>query len=296
MKQTLALILALLCLLALCACGAPEETEPSQALPTGGESFPASSAVPSSGATLPATTEETPAISTERSEPAQTEPAEAFFAIETPWVTLRAPEEYESAVQSSVVSAEPYLLAFAAKDGTPLYTLHFNDETDELLGSLSLEDGDLALYAEFAKLDPNRADYNDCVRCQLGINTIIENLVRDYDFRVDELPIDRNAFAIETRVVTLQYPAKWQDRVTVDVSEERVCFSCGGTRLFDLLFTGQEGYLLGSYDGTPISVVTYDVDKTGRSEEELSELYAMQEQVNFIIQHLMADGKFVMAD
>ncbi len=220
------------------------------------------------------------------------------YSIETPYAVLRAPAEFETEVKTEVVSETPYVLSFKTLDGADLFSVHFDDETDNLLGTLELEDKNVVLYASFADLDKNDGRYTELARFQLGISTIIENLVSDYGFVPNEITeaSDADSFDIETGVVTLKYPAVWKDRVTVDVTDNKAAFSCGGTKLFDLLFSENGGYLLGTYDGMPVSVVTYDIDAEGRTEAELQELYAMQQNVNYIIARLTEDSRFVMAE
>lgn len=129
----------------------------------------------------------------------------------------------------------------------------------------------------------------DLAEMQEDINVIFQHLVSDYDFEAGVAleKEDDSVFEIETSVTTLYYPTKWKDRVTVDVEDTKVSFSCDGTPLFDLVFTeSDDGYLLGTYSGTPINIVDYMVyDDT---------LAAMQEDVNVILQHLMEDENFVI--
>lgn len=102
-------------------------------------------------------------------------------------------------------------------------------------------------------------------------------------------------FDIETRVCVMKYPLKWKDLVTVEVADDSVCFSYGDIKLFDLLFDSDEGYLLGTYDGTQIKIISYDFDKDSLSEDEYFNCCAMQEDVNVILQYWLSDKNFVIA-
>ena len=82
----------------------------------------------------------------------------------------------------------------------------------------------------------------------------------------------------------MKYPAKWREDVQIDVSDDGVRFSNNGTALFDLLFHECDGYLLGSYNGTPIYIIDYPVDDAEQAN--------MQEDVNVILQYLMDDPSF----
>ena len=106
---------------------------------------------------------------------------------------------------------------------------------------------------------------------------------------------DVPVFDIKTRVCVMKYPLKWKDLVTVEVADDSVCFSYGEIKLFDLLFDSDEGYLLGTYDGTQIKIISYDFDKDSLSEDEYFNCCAMQEDVNVILQYWLSDKNFVIA-
>ena len=91
---------------------------------------------------------------------------------------------------------------------------------------------------------------------------------------------------IPTDLVTLSYPERWKDKVEIKVEGKKVSFVNGDTPLFDLCFEECDGYLLGTYDGTPIYIIEYPVE----TEEQI----AMQQDVNVIIDHLCQDAKFVI--
>ena len=100
-------------------------------------------------------------------------------------------------------------------------------------------------------------------------------------------------FTITACGLDLKYPLEWQDKVTVTTEENRVDFACGDVKLFDLTFNTDEGYVLGTVEGdeyTVIRIVDYDI------ETEDNELYAMQEDVNVILQNLMNDYNFAVGE
>lgn len=106
---------------------------------------------------------------------------------------------------------------------------------------------------------------------------------------------DVPVFDIKTRVCVMKYPLKWKDSVKVEITDDAVFFSSGDVKLFDLLFGSDEGYLLGTYNGTSISIVSYDINGDGLSETDYHTYCAMQEDVNVIIQYWLADKNFVIA-
>lgn len=273
MKRVLLAWLSLLLVLALCACKSDQGTTAAQQ----GEDATS----PSENNTQDTTTE-----------------PEKTIAVQTPYGDLQVPGSYEGVVEAVVKNEDPYTLTFQVKDdGTELYTLYFGQETADLIGTLLLDQKNVVLYADFAELNENAESYLEYAGYQQGINTIVAHLVDSGKFVMNEVVIieDTTTFDIKTGVVTLKYPNKWKDKVTVDVTEDVVKFSYKGEKLFDLVFKECEGYLLGTYDNTPIYIISYTYDESGYSEEEKMELRGMENDVNVILQHLMEDSKFVIS-
>ncbi|MDO4811339.1 MAG: hypothetical protein Q3985_05265 [Eubacteriales bacterium] len=208
--------------------------------------------------------------------------------VQTPYAELTVPADYEDHVTTTVVSQEPYVLSFSAKDGTQLFTLSFGKESEDLLGTLKLDDQNVVIYAAFNELDKKNENYAAYSEYQDGINTILQGMIANNDFAAGEIIeyVDNSTFDIKTPVVTMKYPMRWKDKVQIDVSEEAVKFSSNGTKLFDLLFVECDGYLLGKYKDMPIYIVDYNV----ATDEEI----AMQDDVNVILEHLTEDTSFVI--
>lgn len=295
MKKTLALFLAILCLFALCACSTPEDgsTEltaavPTAEIPTAQQPTDNSLPIDSEGpATDPVVTE--------------TEKPEVFFPIETPYATLRAPEAFGTEVQTAVINNDPYILGFFTKDNYELFWLHFGDQEGELLGTLYGGDEPRVLTVEFADVASDADNYETLMKYQLGVSTIIDNLIADYDFAANELPIQEigDDFAIETSVCTLYYPSRWKDLVQIDVEEEAVKFTYQDVPVFDLYFNEDpartDAFLLGAYGDYPLYIVSYR-GSDQLSEEELENYYGMQANINYILDRLSEDPKFFSAN
>lgn len=163
-----------------------------------------------------------------------------------------------------------------------LFTLFFNcPDKGNVLGTVCGDENIVITISDYDVSDGN------AVSMQEDVNVILQHLIEDYDFVVGEAIVkeSNDVFAINTSVTTLYYPAKWQDVVTVEVSDTKVCFTYDNGSLFDLVFTETEnGFLLGTYENTPIYVVDYEVSS--------NEASAMQEDVNVILHYLMEDGNF----
>ena len=65
--------------------------------------------------------------------------------------------------------------------------------------------------------------------------------------------------------------------------------------LFDLSFVDvNDGFLLGTYSGIPIYIIDYEIKEDNYTEDEVFDMYCMQEDVNVILQHLMEDPNFTI--
>lgn len=105
----------------------------------------------------------------------------------------------------------------------------------------------------------------------------------------------KDTFAIKTSDVTLYYPKKWKDTVKVKTSEKKVSFSNGEIKLFDICFSETDGALIGYYNETPISVVSYEFSEENMSKKEIQKNVEMQNDVNILIKNLTNDKNFVLA-
>lgn len=296
------LLAAVICLAVLTACDNANKpnSENASASDTAGITIPtpiSGQATEDGGTRTTTDSIETP---TSDSQSGNETDSQSFYSIETPFAVLRAPAEFETEVKTDVLSQKPYVLAFSTKDDVALFQIHVNEETNDLLGTLKTEKGTDVLYASFAKIDVNDEQYEQYTKYQLGISTIIENLTKDYGFLANELPADSttDTFDIETSVVTLKYPSKWKDLVSIEVKDSAVHFTYQDEKLFDLVLSEAENidgaYLLGTYDGTPIYIVSYSVDESKFSEDELSNYNAMQANVNVILENLKKEEKFII--
>ena len=267
MKKILVLCLAL-ALFALYGCGNREVTE--QTPPA----EPAVEQTPAPEQTAPPAPAETTAP-----ELAETEEPVETYSIDFAGLELKYPVKWKDAVTVDISEDKA---AFACDD-TQLFDLLANSDEGYVLGTVCGEE-----YTVLSIFDYNISDAEneDLLLMQEDMNVILQNLMADYEFVLGEAieQEDTSTIDIETSVVTLKYPAKWKDAVSVKVSEEKVSFVNNKTPLFDLVFSEGDGFLLGIYNGTPIFVVDYPV--------KTDEQAAMQEDVNVILQYLMEDPNF----
>lgn len=112
---------------------------------------------------------------------------------------------------------------------------------------------------------------------------------------------DGSVYYIDSYIGKLQYPLKWKSYIRTESSDTAISFfatveSHNEELLFRLEFAKSDGSLLGFLGETPVYVVdaTDPTDETW-SEIECEEFYAMQEDLNIILQGLMEREDFVVA-
>ena len=107
----------------------------------------------------------------------------------------------------------------------------------------------------------------------------------------------QEAFEIETAYATLKYPETLKEKVKVTESDNTVSFSSGKTKLFDLIFDGDEGELLGTLvnDGkyTVVCIKQYSIDKEAENYTELSEMIG---SIDVLLDYLAYDYDFVKGE
>lgn len=224
---------------------------------------------------------------------------EKTVEIKTKYAVIEIPESCNKDVKNTVESEDPYTVTFTTKDGDrKLLSIVFGEEKGSLLGTLITETENIFVYADAPVLDEKSETYEQDFENQDKIlNTIISNLIADNDFAVNEL-IDRednSTFEITNDVVTLQYPEKWKGKIKIDVSGNVIAFSYLDAKLFDVCFEECDGRLMGYYKETPVYIIAYDIDDKEMTDEESGNAYAMQDDLNVIIENLKKDSSFTAA-
>lgn len=287
MKKTIIFTLALLCAFLLSACGAnPAGDQTTAAVPTL-ETLAGDGSV-----TDPAILTEPDGMETseEAGAPTESKPeGEDFVTISTPYADLRLPASFDKAVSHEETGNEPYVITFKSRtDETELFSIIFNGTGEYLVGTLMGEEKNTVVHANTNDLDQNDQNYESNLFYQEQLYLILGYLAEDYNLVPEEAIDDEDPtdFEIQTSLVTLYYPSRWKEKVEIEVLDNGVKFSAAGTPLFDLMFEECDGYMLGSYEGTPIYMVEYPV--------ETEEQAAMQAGVNTILQHLTEDPSFTI--
>ena len=277
MRKLLAFCLMLVLLVSLAACGSKEKNDDSE--DDGG-----SSDIVSTGDTDATSGGETD--------------SEKTVTVSTPYADLKVPASFEGKVDNKVSTKDPYTVTFfAADDDTELFSVIFNGEGDILLGTIIGEDENTVVHISYAELNKDDKNFDTYSQYQEQADTIVNHLKNDYEFVINHIVEheDDTTFDIKTDFATLKYPARWKDKVTVDVTEEVVGFSWKDVKLFDIsLIKTENGLLLGKYREIPLYLVTYDLKKGKMSEDTFAELNMMQEDYSVILNHLIEDPNFVL--
>lgn len=285
MKKTL-LALCLILFLLLAACDTPQAPADSTGAPTLPEivssAQPSREETASVGTEAPASESESPEpTEAPTSESASPEPTEAHadMVISAAGLELKYPQKWADRVS---VTQEEDRVSFARGE-LRLFDLVFN-KPDEgvLLGTVYGRQNIVITVVTY----PLEGGDPEAREMQEAVNDILDHLLEEYDFVAGEAGeiIEAEVYAIPTPVTTLYYPTRWKDRVTVDILADRVSFSNAGTPLFDLVFSEDEGFLLGYYDGTPISFVEYPAENEDQAR--------MKDDVNVILDYLSMDEAF----
>lgn len=223
----------------------------------------------------------------------QTE-AEAVFSIETDYGTLKYPSKWEKDVE---VTASGDNVDFSLKsDGSRIFSLRFNNGNGYLLGALPVDNKKIPVYVDNAELDKKAENFETLAEMQEGVNVILQNLIKDYNFDVNgtsDAEENPEVYEIKTSVASLYYPKRWEDKVTVEESEGSIVFLSDKVKLFELKSGGEDGFLIGKYKGKPLRLVTYSFSKYEDDKARFEELCAMQEDSNTIIRYLEKDSDFV---
>lgn len=215
---------------------------------------------------------------------------EDTYLIDVGFVSLRYPKEYKDIVKVEGAKKHSVSDSFTVKftsGKTELFVLYFNENKGNLLGTIVTEDGNSIVRVKTNVIDQTETEL---IKQQEALNVIIQGLISDYDFRVNEeiTKEDDAVFEIKTDVVSLYYPEKWKEKVDVKIKGKTVSFVNDGTPLFDLCFEDCDGYLLGTYGDTPVYIIEHKI----KGDEQA----AMLQDVNVIINHLAEDKNFEIND
>lgn len=218
------------------------------------------------------------------------------YTIETRYCDLKYPTKWEGKVKTEILENYGYIVKFVAND-INLFDFEFVEGNGALLGTLITDNENIVINITSYELEHEMQDYEIYASMQSDIDVIIENLMADYNLMLDKIvePEGWDVYTIESSLVTLYYPSKWKEFVTIETSDMSVKFSCNAVPLFDIVFGDTEcDSVLGYYNDIPVGVVTYDIYSGLFTDSEYVYLRAMQEDVDVIIEGLLSDENFIL--
>lgn len=217
------------------------------------------------------------------------------YEIKTDYCTLKYPEEYKDKVKTEISAEKPYTVKFLSGD-INLFDFSFDGGAGVLVGNITNNGKKTDVYLNTYSIKKDAKNYNELKEMSGAADVIINYLEQDYSLESGAIGVDTSdVFEIKTSVAKLYYPTQWKDSVKIDIEDGAVRFTSGKVKLFDLIFGESDESLLGTYDGTEIHVISYDIDNKGITEGEYTRLLAMQDGVNVILDNLQKDAKFELA-
>lgn len=137
----------------------------------------------------------------------------------------------------------------------------------------------------------------------------VENDIADENQEIEDEGIAEEqikAFEIETKYCTLFFPEIWKNHIEVKFSEEAgykaefygLVEGKDAQHLFDVCFNSDDGNLLGYFENEDeIINVSFDVFELefddSWSQEEIDQIYSMQEEMNFVMEMLGENDNYV---
>lgn len=103
---------------------------------------------------------------------------------------------------------------------------------------------------------------------------------------------------IQTAYGELRYPKKWEPQARfVSNGDTLTCYATlsghSQIALFDVYFGQDQGYPIGTLDGVSVNVKTHELElDESWTDDQVQTLYAMQEDINHLIQKLQDNKKF----
>lgn len=266
MKRTILTILLLSILCAGCS-KQPPVTRPAQTMPTVQTSPP------------------------ETTVPAATAPRSSI-PVETPCGTLYLPDDWDIPITTDTSLGDPMVISFLAED-VPLYDLTFSASPGGAIGQVQTADGPVYVGMTLHSLD---GQSNMLLAMQESVNVLLAQLSPEPISAASEPETD---LLVQTPYGALHFPAMWESELQTEAGDDSIDFYCcqpGHEPL--LLFTvkfgtmdGGPGGVLTASDGTRTALCIIPAELSfgdSRTPAEQDQAYAMQEDMNYLLEALTA--------
>lgn len=237
-----------------------------------------------------------------------------LMTIETKYGTLRYPRKWEAYLEVETLDEGDTLCFYAQIRDTSvhLFDFYFNGETGGYLGTLRGADVGTVNVSMLVYEPESREDWTEEEEQILGgmledVNYVIQSFSED----LVQLPQEQEKFSaslegdvlIETAYGVLKYPGKWRNQVHIQITEGEpyqvtfsgsvedqlqyplftICFDTEQTQPL-LWITTESGVQVG------VTLQSYEIPwSAGWTEDMVNNLYAMQEEANYVLQNLEQD-------
>lgn len=222
------------------------------------------------------------------------------FPIETPYGTLHYPAKWSDCVRTEINdNAVAFYGSVEGRGEQPLFTLQFEQGDGFYLGTFRdttvyIVDGEPLFDTTWTDVDKEQI-----YAMQEDVNVIL----KDFELRegtAQPEPTVVETYSVESPIGELPYPEKWREQVRVEQTEDTLAFYANiGAHpellLFTLEFGDGEGFLLGTLSGKSVYVLDNvpEFDETWTDEEKAT-VSAMQEDLDVIVQDLIARDTFIL--
>jgi hypothetical protein len=236
------------------------------------------------------------------------------IVISTPYADMFFPGEWEDNIRieqikhdDSTYTVECYGLPGNAAD-VHLFDVVFGKTDENVIGLLTAKNGmevtvGIVLYP-VESIDSNNKNMQII---QEGVNYLMEKLqLRDYEAESEESDRESAAeeqneddFIVQTPYAVLKYPMKWKEKISVEVIDADVySVQFFGTvnqtkkHLFTVILGNIEQGSIGKIHGFAgeeinVSIEISEIDVSSEMSDEMqNELYAMQDDMNYLISQL----------
>lgn len=233
---------------------------------------------------------------------------ETMMEIETPYLTLKYPMIWEDYIRFDITDdCVSFVGVINGKPEVRLFDVAFRDDVGTCMGYIE-ENGTMIpvsiVHYELHLDDSwNQGDQNTLYAMVEDVNLITDQISQhirelDSEYYYIPAPYDTN----------LQYPLMWKESLVVQTTSADnalhfIAVLKGNVEvpLFDLYFGTEKGlcigYLIRNPENIPVYLLTHELQGIGAvSDEELTQLYGMQESINVIIEGLVENGEFLYPD
>lgn len=231
------------------------------------------------------------------------------ICMETAYCVLKFPGKWKNQVDFQIQEGTPYgVTVYGCVEDQlqyPLFTICFDAEAENPMFWMMTEEGIRAGVTIQTYEIPWSTGWtedmiNNLYAMQEEANYVLEKLMQEYPAEAAPTEGTEEDIRISTPYEDLHFPGKWEEQLWTEVSSEKIYTvtfywkksSEEQVPLFAVSFGDENGTLVGTVlaeDGRAIPVtlaMEAHPDTDGWSEEEVNQLYAMKDDVNYLISKL----------